>query len=62
MKTWTVNHAGREDADFVAQLRSDPEVTRHFEPGELEALCSLDFHLREVPHRMALVGLAAPTG
>ena len=60
MQTWAVKHAGRDDADFVAQLRSDPEVTRHFGAGELEALCSLDFHLKEVALRFRAVGLEAP--
>lgn len=57
MQTWAVKHAGRDDADFVAQLRADPEVARHFAPGELEALCSLDFHLKEVERRFKAVGL-----
>jgi adenylosuccinate lyase len=57
MQTWAVKHAGREDADFLTQLRSDPEVARHFVPGELESLCSLDFHLKEVKRRMRAAGL-----
>src|SRR4051812_12421542 len=44
MKTWEVKHAGRDDADFVEQLQSDPAVAKHFKKGELERLCSLDFH------------------
>src|SRR5437867_90081 len=51
MKTWEVKHAGRDDADFVEMLKSDPDVARHFKPGELEKLCSLDFHLKEVKNR-----------
>src|SRR5436190_1355724 len=43
MKTWQSKHAG-EDADFLKQLRGDPEVAKHFAKGELEKLCSLDFH------------------
>jgi len=58
MKTWEVKHAGRDDADFVEQLRHDPEVARHFKNGELEALCSLDFHFKQVKHRFKKVGLA----
>jgi len=58
MKTWAVKHAGRDDADFVAELRADPEVARHFAPGELEALCSLDFHLKQVERRFRAVGLS----
>jgi adenylosuccinate lyase len=57
MQTWAVKHAGRDDADFVAQLKSDPEVAKHFAPGELEKLCSLDFHLKEVEARFKTVGL-----
>src|SRR5690349_6654399 len=57
MQTWAVKHAGREDADFVEQLKSDPDVARHFKPGELEALCSLDFHFKEVKNRFKKLGL-----
>jgi adenylosuccinate lyase len=57
MQTWAVKHAGSDDADFLAQLKTDPEVSGHFQPGELEKLCSLDFHMREVEHRLRQVGL-----
>ena len=57
MRTWEVKHAGRDDADFVQQLQSDPDVARHFQKGELEKLCSLDFHLKEVEHRFKKLGL-----
>ena len=57
MKTWEVKHAGREDADFLAQLQSDPDVERHFKKGELERLCSLDFHFKEVKNRFRKLGL-----
>jgi adenylosuccinate lyase len=57
MKTWEVKHAGRDDADFVEQLKSDPEVARHFQPGELEKLCSLEFHFKEVKNRFRKLGL-----
>jgi adenylosuccinate lyase len=57
MKTWEVKHAGRDDADFVEQLKNDPAVSRHFKNGELEALCSLDFHFKEVKNRFKKVGL-----
>jgi adenylosuccinate lyase len=57
MKTWEVKHAGRDDADFLKQLKGDPEVARHFKPGELEKLCSLDFHFKEVKNRFKQVGL-----
>ena len=32
MKTWEVKHAGRDDADFVEQLKADPEAAKHFKP------------------------------
>ena len=57
MKTWEVKHAGRDDADFVEQLKSDPEVARHFKPGELEKLCSLEFHFKEIKNRFRGLGL-----
>jgi len=57
MKTWEVKHAGRDDADFVKQLQSDPEVGKHFKNGELEKLCSLDFHFKEVKNRFRKLGL-----
>ena len=57
MATWEVKHAGRDDADFVQQLKSDPEVANHFKKGELEKLCSLEFHFREVKNRFKRLGL-----
>ena len=57
MKTWEVKHAGRDDADFLEVLKSDAEVSKHFKKGELEKLCSLDFHFKEVKHRFKKLGL-----
>ncbi len=57
MLTWQAKHAGAADADFLKQLLSDPEVARHFAPGELQKLCSIDFHLKEVKNRFKQVGL-----
>ena len=57
MKTWEIKHAGRDDADFVTQLQTDPEVGKHFKKGELEKLCSLDFHFKEVENRFKQLGL-----
>src|SRR5258708_5110430 len=57
MKTWEVKHAGRDDADFVEQLKQDPEVAAHFKNGELEQLCSLDFHFKEVETRFKKLAL-----
>jgi adenylosuccinate lyase len=48
MLTWQAKHAGRDDADFLAQLRLDPDVNQHFAKGELEKLCSLDFHFQNI--------------
>jgi adenylosuccinate lyase len=57
MKTWAIKHTGRDDADFVEQLKTDAEVARHFKKGELERLCSLDFHFKEVKNRFRKLGL-----
>jgi len=57
MGTWQAKHAGRADADFLSQLKADPEVAEYFKPGELEALCSLDFHFKEVKKRFRKLGL-----
>ena len=57
MKTWQAKHAGNADADFLKQLQSDGDVAKHFAPGELEKLCSLDFHLKEVNSRFEKLGL-----
>jgi adenylosuccinate lyase len=57
MQTWAVKHAGRDDADFLAALQSSPDVAKHFKKGELEKLCSLDFHFKEVNSRFKKLGL-----
>ncbi len=57
MKTWDVKHAGRDDADFLEVLKADPAVAKHFKPGELEELCSLEFHFKEVNNRFKKLGL-----
>jgi adenylosuccinate lyase len=57
MKTWEVKHAGRDDADFLEVLKVDPAVAKHFKPGELEKLCSVDFHLKQVKARFKKLGL-----
>ena len=57
MQTWAVKHAGRDDADFVEALKATPEVAKHFKKGELEKLCSLDFHFKEVNNRFKKLGL-----
>jgi adenylosuccinate lyase len=55
MKTWQAKHAGQTGADFKAQLLADPEVSKHFAPGELEKLCSVDFHFRNVKAKFEMV-------
>lgn len=57
MQTWQAKHAGNSSADFLSQLRADPEVARHFAKGELEKLCSVDFHFKQVKARFKAVGL-----
>jgi adenylosuccinate lyase len=57
MKTWEVKHAGRDDANFLEVLKATSDVAKHFEKGELEKLCSLDFHLKEVKNRFKKLGL-----
>jgi adenylosuccinate lyase len=55
METWRAKHAGNAGADFLDQLRRDPEVSRHFAAGELEKLCSLEFHFKNVKSKFAQV-------
>ena len=55
MRTWEAKHAGNKDANFLAQLRADPDVNQHFPAGELEKLCSLDFHFKNVKSRIEAV-------
>ena len=57
MKTWETKHAGRDDADFLEVLKSNPDVAKYFKKGELEKLCSLDFHFKEVKNRFKKLGL-----
>jgi adenylosuccinate lyase len=57
MKTWEVKHAGRDDASFLEQLKSDPDVAKHFKAGELEKLCSTEFHFREIRNRFKKLGI-----
>jgi adenylosuccinate lyase len=57
MKTWASKHAGEDNADFKTQLLSDPDVARHLTSAELDSLCSLDFHFKEVDARFKSLGL-----
>jgi adenylosuccinate lyase len=60
METWRAKHAGKAGANFLDQLRRDPEVSRHFAAGELEKLCSLEFHFKHVKSKFEKVFGAAP--
>ena len=57
MRTWEIKHQGREDADFLELLKKDPEVAQRLDPDELDSLCSLDFHLKEINSRFAKLGI-----
>jgi len=57
MKTWEVKHDGRDNADFLKQLQADSDVAKYFQKGELEKLCSLNFHFKEVKNRFKKLGL-----
>ena len=57
METWKAKYDGSDDADFIGQLRSDPEVARHFKKGELERIGSLDFHTQQIKARFKKLGL-----
>ncbi len=57
MKTWQSKHAGDTDADFKTQLLKDPEVAKHLSRAELDRLCNLDFHFKEIQARFKKLGL-----
>jgi adenylosuccinate lyase len=57
METWAVKHAGRDDANFLDQLMADPNVAKHFKTGELEKLCSVEFHQKHINARFKKLGL-----
>lgn len=57
MKTWQAKHAGTDGADFKTQLLADPDVAKHLSREELDQLCSLEFHLKEVPERFRKLGI-----
>ena len=47
----------KDDADFLKQLLSDPEVAKHFKKGELESICTTDFHYKHIESRFKKLGL-----
>jgi adenylosuccinate lyase len=55
METWRAKHAGQAGANFLDQLRKDPDVAQHFAGGELEKLCSLDFHFKHIKSKFSKV-------
>jgi len=57
MQTWKNKHAGDLDADFKKQLLADQEVAKHFKEGELEKLCSTDFHYKQIKARFRKLGI-----
>ena len=57
MKTWQAKHAGAKDADFKSQLLADPEVASRLSRKELNKLCNLDFHFRQVRAKFKQLGL-----
>ncbi len=57
MKTWQSKHAGDTGADFKTQLLKDPEVAKHLSRTELDRLCNLDFHFKEIQARFRKLGL-----
>jgi adenylosuccinate lyase len=57
MKTWEAKHGEAAGADFKTQLLADPEVSRYLSRPELDRICSLEFHLKEVNRRFRLLGL-----
>jgi adenylosuccinate lyase len=59
MSTWAAKHAGDPNADFKKQLLADPEVAKHLTAAELDQLCSLDFHFKEVDARFKSLGLTS---
>jgi adenylosuccinate lyase len=57
MKTWQAKHAGEANADFKVQLAADPDVAKHLSVKELDQLCTLDFHLKQVKAKFKKLGL-----
>lgn len=57
MKTWDVKHQGRDDADFKNELLQDSEVAQYISREELEKICNVDFHFRNVDMRFKMCGI-----
>jgi adenylosuccinate lyase len=57
MKTWQAKHAGDANADFKTQLLNDPDLAKHLSRAELDKLCNLDFHFKQIKVRFKKLGL-----
>ena len=51
MRTW------KGDRSFAENAKAEPEITRLVPPAEIDALCSLDIHLRHVDATFHALGL-----
>jgi adenylosuccinate lyase len=51
MKTW------KGTKSFAENAKAEPEITARLSPSEIDALCSLDVHLRHVDETFRAVGL-----
>jgi adenylosuccinate lyase len=52
MRTW------RGEKSFAENAKAEPEITNLVPPAEIDALCSLDVHLRHVDATFKALGLA----
>ncbi|MCF7669335.1 MAG: adenylosuccinate lyase [Verrucomicrobia bacterium] len=56
MKTWEARHEGRETG-LKSQLLEDPEVRGILSADELQQLCNMDAHFKEVDSKFKKLGL-----
>jgi len=57
METWKAKHEGNATAHFKTQLLKDPEVAAVLSEKELNTICNLDFHFKQVNARFKAVGI-----
>jgi adenylosuccinate lyase len=57
MQTWQAKHEGDTQADFRKQLESDPEIAEVLSKEELNELCDVDFHFRNIDYRFKQLGI-----
>ena len=55
--TGKVAAIGEASADFKTQLAADPDVAIHLSRKELDILCNLDFHFKQVKAKFKKLGL-----